>query len=77
MSFCVNCLSQTILREAFQCKNVQMVKFKERKRLRFWTIGEVQVLGGPGKPVCIIIIIIIIIINLNLSMSVRNQRCVA
>ena len=74
MSFCVNCLSQTILPEAFQCKNVQMVKFKERKRLRFWTIGEVQVLGGPGKPVCIIIIIII---NLNLSMSVRNQRCVA
>ena len=53
-----------------------MVKFKERKWLIFWTIGEVQVLGGPEKPACIIIIIFIII-NLNLSMSVTNQRCVA
>ena len=57
LSFCVNCLSQTILPKAFQCKNVQMVKFKERKWLRFWTIGEVQVLGGPESPSALLLLL--------------------
>ena len=47
-----------MFRERHSNVNVQMVEFKEIKWLGFWTIGEVQVLGGPGQPVCIVIIII-------------------
>ena len=38
--FCLTCSEN---------KNVKMVEFKERKWLRFWTICEVQVLGGPAS----------------------------